>query len=744
MSLDLTILNPEQRKAVEELEGPCLIIAGAGSGKTRVLTYKIANLIESGINPRDILALTFTNKAANEMKERVSNLLKLDSNHLWMGTFHSIFARLLRLEAEKIGFTRNYTIYDTTDSANLVKNIMKQNSISTDKTNPKGINSAISKLKNKFILPEDFSASAKNHYEKLVSEIYPEYQSMLHKNNSLDFDDLLIKPIELFERYPEILEKYQDKFKFILVDEYQDTNRAQYILIKMLSQKHNNISVVGDDAQSIYKWRGAEIQNIFDFETDFAGHKIFHLEQNYRSTKKILQFAGFIIKKNSRQIEKNLWTENNDGEQIHIIENLTDKDESSKIAKLISTEIHKRKLKFKDFAILYRTNAQSRIFEEYLRQNGIPYIIIGGTRFYNRKEIKDILANLKIILNPKDNESFLRVLELKEGIGKVTIERLLSLSGEKELQIFDVIKNIDIYDVFTARLKNILMGVLNFIYKYQYLKSDISISEIVRGVIDEMGMIRELRQENTNESEERINNIKELISAVADFENSNPDASLESFLAQVSLVSDIDEVEDKKNAVTLMTIHAAKGLEFPVVFVCGLEENLFPVTGALNSEEEMEEERRLFYVAVTRAKEKLYLSFANQRLKYGLQSFQIRSRFLREIENEINQSGIVCYEGIKSIQSKKFISKDFRKSKSIALDYDYFHKDSNRFDDSGNVDDDFSDITKGISVYHDYFGKGIVLSVTGKGKDKKADIHFENIGIKKIILKYAKMRVETR
>lgn len=741
MSLDLKLLNPEQRKAVEDIEGPCMIIAGAGSGKTRVLTYKIAYLIESGVNPNNILALTFTNKAANEMKDRIQELLKLNMNNIWMGTFHSVFARLLRFDADKIGFTRNYTIYDTTDSVNLLKHLMSQNSISTDKINPAGVHASISNLKNKLILPEGFSEIAKTYFEKTVSKLYFDYQQSLLNSNSMDFDDLLLKPIELFDKNPEVLEKYQNRFKFILVDEYQDTNRAQYLIIKMLADKHRNISVVGDDAQSIYKWRGAEIQNIFDFETDFEKHKIYRLEQNYRSTKKILQFAGFVINKNIKQIEKNLWTNNKNGEHVHLIENLTDKDEASRISKLISTEIHERKLKFKDFAILYRTNAQSRIFEEYLRQSGIPYIIVGGIRFYQRKEIKDVLAHLKIILNPKDNEALTRVLELKGGIGKVTIEKINSLAQEKNLQMFDVIKNVNEYGVFSSKLKNILIAVVNFIFKYQYLKSDILLSEIVRGVVDETGMINELKIENTTESDERINNIKELISAVADFESSSEDATLENFLAQVSLISDIDEVENQKNAVTLMTIHASKGLEFPVVFISGLEENLFPVTGALNSEEELEEERRLFYVAVTRAKEKLYLSFANQRLKYGLQTFQIRSRFLREIENEINESGIVTFEGIKSLRSKRFTEDRVSNPKTISLGYEYFNnKRNSRFDDE-EIDYEFSDISKGVKVYHDHFGKGVVLTVTGKGKDKKADIHFENIGVKRIILKYAKMRV---
>jgi DNA helicase II / ATP-dependent DNA helicase PcrA len=743
MSLDLSVLNPEQRIAVEEIDGPCMIIAGAGSGKTRVLTYKVAYLIESGVSPYQILALTFTNKAANEMKERVAALLNCNTDNLWMGTFHSVFARILRVEAEKIGFTRNFTIYDMDDSVNVVKQVMAENGISTEKTNPKGIHSTISFLKNKLILPEEFSQSAKTFFEKIVEKIYPEYQRILFKNNSLDFDDLLMKPIELFEKHPEVLEKYRERFKFILIDEYQDTNKAQYIIVKMLAEKYKNISVVGDDAQSIYKWRGAEIQNIFDFESDFSDCKIVKLEKNYRSTQNILTFAGYVIKKNSKQIEKNLWTDNIEGEEIHLIETMTDKDEAGRITKYISKEIHKRKLKFGDFAILYRTNAQSRILEESLRQNGIPYLIVGGIRFYQRKEIKDILCNLKIIVNPKDDEAMQRVLNLKTGIGKTTIEKLQDLALEKNIQLYDTINLVNEQSVFSSRTKNLLLEVLNFINKYSFLKSDISLSEVVRGVIDEMGILKELHLENSVEAEERVNNINELISAVAEYEDSEEDATLENFLQQVSLVADIDGVDNKKNAVTLMTIHSAKGLEFPVVFITGLEEGLFPVSGALNTEEDMEEERRLFYVAITRAKEKLYISFANQRYRFGVQSYQMKSRFLKEIENEAEEKNIIFYERLRINKHRHSSSykEDGIKAQKISLSNEYF--DSIRSNVELTVDDKFPDIKKGVNIFHDHFGKGVVISVSGKGLDKKADIYFDEIGLKKIILKYAKMRVES-
>lgn len=741
MSLDLSVLNPEQRAAVEEIDGPCMIIAGAGSGKTRVLTYKVAYLIESGVSPYNVLALTFTNKAANEMKERVAALLNSNADSIWMGTFHSIFARILRLEAEKIGFTRNFTIYDTDESVNVIKLVMQDCGISTEKTNPRGVQATISFLKNKLINPEDFSQTAKTFYEKIIEKVYPEYQKILFKSNAMDFDDLLMKPIELFERHPESLGKYQNRFRFILIDEYQDTNKAQYIIVKLLAEKFKNISVVGDDAQSIYKWRGAEIQNIFDFESDFSDCKIIKLEKNYRSTQNILSFAGCVIRKNAKQIEKNLWTDNENGDEIHIVETMTDKDEAGRISKYISQEIHKRKLKFSDFALLYRTNAQSRVLEEYLRQNGIPYIIVGGIRFYQRKEIKDILCHLKIVVNPKDDEAMLRVLNLKAGIGKTTIEKLQDLAAGKNIQLFDAVKLVDEEGVFSSRTKNLLMGILNFVNKYSFLKSDISLSEVVRGIIDEMGTLKELRLENTVESDERINNINELVSAIAEFEDDSEEPTLENFLQQVSLVADIDEVDNRKNAVTLMTIHSAKGLEFPVVFITGLEEGLFPVSGALNAEEDMEEERRLFYVAITRAKEKLFISFANQRYRFGVQSYQMKSRFLKEIESETEEKNLVFFERLRiNKKSSHLLSDEQKKTKRINLNYDYFENKSG--DSENHYDDKFPDIKKGVNIYHDHFGKGTVISVSGKGLDKKADIYFDEIGLKKIILKYAKMRVE--
>lgn len=733
MAVDFSNLNPSQKEAVEYIDGPSLVIAGAGSGKTRVLTSKIAYLIESGVNPFEILALTFTNKAANEMKERIIKLVGRSAESIWMGTFHSVFARILRSEAGLIGFVRDFTIYDSDDSLSAIKAIMNEKNFSTDKINPKSIQNYISNLKNKFILPAEFQNLSKSFFENIVSDIYSLYFERLRKCNSMDFDDLLIYPLILFSKYENILEKYRDRFKFILVDEFQDTNTAQYSIINLLAQKYKNITVVGDDAQSIYRWRGAEIQNIFDFQDDFSQHRIFRLEQNYRSTRNILDLAGIIISKNQKQIEKKLWTDNISGDRVTILEAASDKDESAKITRYISNEIHERNIYFKDVAILYRTNAQSRTFEEFFRLNGIPYIIVGGIRFYERKEIKDILAHLRIVVNISDEESLSRVLLLKEGLGRTTVDKLRALAAENNIPLSDVILNVENMGSISSRARNKVLEVLNFINKFRYLKEEMKLVELVKSIVDETGIVYELRQENTNESSERINNINELINAVAQYSESADDPRLENFLTQVSLVSDIDELDEKKNAVTLMTIHSSKGLEFPVVFICGLEEGLFPGNNSLNSPEELEEERRLFYVAATRAKLKLYISYAEQRFRFGTKMFQMKSKFLREIEDECNKKNLLKYDSHKMYKHRAAASKP--KNQSIKLNFGKVSSEESVQDDT------FSDIGKGKKIFHESFGQGIVLAIHGKGMDKKADILFDDVGLKRIILKFAKLRV---
>ena len=737
--IDLDNLNPQQKEAVTCINGPSLIIAGAGSGKTRVLTYKVAYLLDKGINPYEILALTFTNKAANEMKSRVLDLTDIDPKVMWMGTFHSIFARLLRMEAQHIGFSRSFSIYDESDSENLVKRAIDELNLPKDKYNPSGIAEVISKLKNKLIMPEDYEYSAVSPFEKDVTRIYETYQKMLFSSNAMDFDDLLIRPIELFQKHEDVLKKYQERFKYILVDEYQDTNAAQYQLIRMLSAKYKNLTVVGDDAQSIYRWRGADIRNVLDFQSNFPDNKLFKLECNYRSTKKILAFASEIIRHNEKQIDKKLWTDNEDGDDIMIIENFSDKDEANRIVKQIKEDIRIKKYMFRDFAVLYRTNAQSRVLEEALRNNGLPYVIVGGIRFYQRKEIKDLLSYLNMIINIQDSVSLTRAIALQEGVGKVTIDKLMTYAAENNKSLIDVINSSDGLEFIRASARAAIIRLMQLINKYKYLRDEISLMEFVRVLIDETGMLQKLRMENTEEAQERINNIQEFINAVAEYEDNNEQPTLEGFLETVALVNDIDTYEDTKNAVTLMSIHASKGLEFPVVFVTGLEDGLFPVSSAYNSQEEMEEERRLFYVASTRARKKLYITYANQRYKYGDLTYQVKSKFLKELSDEVLN---------KTAFTEKFTVSKYRE-KSEFPSIELFrnkpeqkkHPKGERIEYIDEGDDKFSDIQKGVVVYHDKFKKGTVVSTTGKGIEKKADVHFENFGVIKIMLRYAKLTV---
>ena len=737
--IDLDNLNPQQKEAVTCINGPSLIIAGAGSGKTRVLTYKVAYLLDKGISPYEILALTFTNKAANEMKSRVLDLTDIDPKVMWMGTFHSIFARLLRMEAQHIGFSRSFSIYDESDSENLVKRAIDELNLPKDKYNPSGIAEVISKLKNKLIMPEDYEYSAVSPFEKDVTRIYETYQKMLFSSNAMDFDDLLIRPIELFQKHEDVLKKYQERFKYILVDEYQDTNAAQYQLIRMLSAKYKNLTVVGDDAQSIYRWRGADIRNVLDFQSNFPDNKLFKLECNYRSTKKILAFASEIIRHNEKQIDKKLWTDNEDGDDIMIIENFSDKDEANRIVKQIKEDIRIKKYMFRDFAVLYRTNAQSRVLEEALRNNGLPYVIVGGIRFYQRKEIKDLLSYLNMIINIQDSVSLTRAIALQEGVGKVTIDKLMTYAAENNKSLIDVINSSDGLEFIRASARAAIIRLMQLINKYKYLRDEISLMEFVRVLIDETGMLQKLRMENTEEAQERINNIQEFINAVAEYEDNNEQPTLEGFLETVALVNDIDTYEDTKNAVTLMSIHASKGLEFPVVFVTGLEDGLFPVSSAYNSQEEMEEERRLFYVASTRARKKLYITYANQRYKYGDLTYQVKSKFLKELSDEVLN---------KTAFTEKFTVSKYRE-KSEFPSIELFrnkpeqkkHPKGERIEYIDEGDDKFSDIQKGVVVYHDKFKKGTVVSTTGKGIEKKADVHFENFGVIKIMLRYAKLTV---
>lgn len=744
MSL-LNQLNPVQRDAASVVEGPVMIVAGAGSGKTRVLTFRIAHLLESGIPPYEILALTFTNKAAKEMKERIERLIGHHGHQVWAGTFHSIFARILRQECEPLGYSRSFTIYDTDDSLGVIKNIMNGMNISQQQFNPRAVLSRISGAKNQMISPKEYEDVAKEFFEQKVAEIYPEYVQKLHKSNAMDFDDLLLKPIELFKKHERVLEKYQYRFKYLLVDEYQDTNRAQYVLINMIAQKFKNICVVGDDAQSIYAFRGADIKNILDFERDYPAVKIFRLEQNYRSTKTILAAADSVIKNNLNQIRKTLWTDNPKGEKITVIEADDDKSEGTQIVHRVQDHITKERLDFKHFAILYRTNAQSRSIEDAMRRTGIPYVIIGGVAFYQRKEIKDVLAYLRLIVNPKDEESLHRVINYPpRGIGDTTIDKLIKHSTKTNSSLFDVVKNPGTITVLSDRAKTSVMQFGNLITKYMELKSQMSASEVARAVVDELGILRLYKDEQTPESLGRWENVQELLSAISEFVDLNKDkATLENFLEEVALVSAIDSMVDDKNSVTLMTLHAAKGLEFPVVFISGMEEGLFPLYQGTPEPSELEEERRLCYVGITRAMKKLYITYTRIRYRFGDVTYPVVSRFLSEIDqtllekesvrrpsfnaNVISSLATSRDRYISSISSKT-VEKNDGFTADEEVDYDSETQEEIR-------------LKVGVYVEHEVFGRGKVTQLSGRGDSAKAIVNFQSVGPKNLMVKFARLRV---
>ncbi|MFA6438685.1 MAG: UvrD-helicase domain-containing protein [Bacteriovoracaceae bacterium] len=738
-------LNPVQRDAASVVQGPVMIVAGAGSGKTRVLTYRVAHLLESGIPPYEILALTFTNKAAKEMKERIERLIGHHAHQVWAGTFHSIFARILRQECEPLGFTRSFTIYDTDDSLGVIKNIMNGMNISQQQFNPRAVMSRISGAKNQMVTPKEYAEFAKEFFETKVAEIFPEYVQKLHKNNAMDFDDLLLKPIELFTKHERVLEKYQYRFKYLLVDEYQDTNRAQYTLINQIAQRFKNICVVGDDAQSIYAFRGADIKNILDFERDYPDAKVFRLEQNYRSTKTILAAADSVIKNNRNQIQKTLWTDNPNGEKITVTEADDDKAEGLQIAHRIQEHITKEKLDLKHFAVLYRTNAQSRSIEDAMRRSGIPYVIIGGVAFYQRKEIKDVLAYLRLIVNPKDEESLMRVINFPaRGIGDTTVEKLLEHSVQTNAAMFDVVKDPRSITSLADRAKNSVMAFGSLITKYIELKSQMSASEIARGVVDELGILRLYKDEQTPESLGRWENVQELLSAISEFVDLNKEkATLENFLEEVALVSAVDSMVDEKNAVTLMTLHAAKGLEFPVVFIAGMEEGLFPLYQVTPDPSELEEERRLCYVGITRAMKKLYITYARIRYRFGDVTYPVVSRFVSEIgdsllEKETTRRPAYTANVVSSLQNSRdrYLNSIHQKKNK--------KQDAFTPDDEVDYDKESQDeirLKVGVYVEHEVFGRGKVTNLSGRGDSAKAIVHFQSVGPKNLMVKFARLRV---
>lgn len=718
----LKSLNEAQLDAVQYNSGPHLIVAGAGSGKTKVLTHKIAYLIEEGFDPSNILALTFTNKAAKEMKDRIKEMIGVTkAKQLWMGTFHSILARILRTEAESLNYKPNFSIYDREDSISLVGNILTALNLSIDDKSSSAIQHQISSLKNRMILPEEFAKfHAETPSEKKIAQVYTEYNKRLFENNSMDFDDLLLKPIQLFNNHQRILAKYKKEFKYVLVDEFQDTNKAQYEIIKLFVTGRTKLCVVGDDAQSIYGWRGAELENMLNFEKDFQKVKVFRLEQNYRSTKRILKAAGSVIANNPNQIEKTLWTENEDGEMLAVLRCTDEKDEAYQIAKQIKKEITSQKISLKDIAILYRINSQSRALEEALRREKLPYKIIGGVEFYRRKEIKDIVAYLRVLANQNDEESLLRIMNFPQrGIGNTSISKMIAFARKFNLSFYTTMARVfEVIEVKERIQKNVKQFKI-LLDKYIGLKDKLSLTELTSALIDELGILKMYKEENTKESKQRYDNIQELISGITQFSKENRNATIDDFLSEVSLISGADFHEEDDNFVTLMTIHSAKGLEFPVVFISGCEEDIFPLNKKFDSDSQIDEERRLFYVAVTRAERKVILSYARSRYRFGEVAYQDVSRFIGEIDPTT----------IKEISSGKKTSSRRRRAY-----YDELYQED--FDD---FDQERRSLRVGSRVTHEKFGEGKILAINGIGDAQKISIAFEGYGTKHLLTKFAKL-----
>ena len=745
-------LNPAQAQAVAHINGPLLIMAGAGSGKTKVLTCKIANLLDNGVSPYNILAITFTNKAATEMRERVDRMIGEKAKYVWLSTFHSFCAKFLRFEIEALGmYKKNFVIYDTQDAQTLIKNCLKELNLDEKQYSPYAVQSAISNAKNMMMTPTDFANNASDFFARKISEIYNMYQANLVENNALDFDDLLMLAVKVLQEHEDIRQKYQERFKYILVDEYQDTNGAQYQLTSLLAGMYRNLCVVGDADQSIYGWRGADIRNIMDFEKDYPEATVIKLEQNYRSTKTILNAANMVIEHNIDRKPKKLWTDNPQGEKIIHYTASDERDE----AKFITEEAIKQKTLFNvsygDMAVLYRTNAQSRALEEGFMRAGVPYTMVGGLKFYDRKEIKDILAYLRLIYNPEDTISLKRIINVpKRSLGAVTIDKLAQFAEMYNMTLFDAISAPETAPI-TPKAKQSLANFAEFVIEMINLSTELSVHDLIEKVIDKSGYKADLEKENTVENQTRIENIKELLSVAKDFEKTTDEPTLENFLSTVSLVSDIDNADIEDDRVTLMTMHSAKGLEFPVVFLAGMEEGLFPHSRTLMNETEIEEERRTCYVGITRAERKLYITNAKGRMLFGRAVSYEPSRFISEIPSQYLE------------EREAKIKPLFGTSSSMGTSYNHFGNQysTTKYNNStaskpnllggslfdkakttkpaGNViRPDLSIKWKvGDKAKHNKWGIGTIVSVKGSGEEVELKIAFPGQGIKALMQKYA-------
>ncbi|WP_274362574.1 DNA helicase PcrA [Paenibacillus thermotolerans] len=733
-------LNPRQREAVQATDGPLLILAGAGSGKTRVLTHRIAYLIEAKkVAPWSILAITFTNKAAREMQERVSKLVGPHGQDIWVSTFHSMCVRILRRDIERIGFTSSFTILDSGDQLSVIRNCMKDLNIDTKKIEPKAVQAAISAAKNELIDPKRYEEKIGDYFQGIVAKVYAMYQKRLKANNSLDFDDLIMSTIQLFKDEPQVLDFYQNKFQYIHVDEYQDTNRAQYMLCRMLADKHHRICVVGDSDQSIYGWRGADISNILNFEKDYPEAQSILLEQNYRSTSNILNAANEVIKNNPGRKAKNLWTDQGEGQKIQTYIADSEHEEGYFIAGIIRKNRESGK-RFGDHAILYRTNAQSRVIEEILIKSDIPYQIVGGVKFYDRKEIKDILAYLRLISNPDDDISFARVVNVpKRGIGDTTIDKLGEAAAARGVSLFAMIDGVESAGI-TARAASALREFKESIDNLSRMVEYLSVTELTEKMLDTIQYREELKRENTLESKARLENIDEFLSVTMDFEKRNEDKSLVSFLTDLALIADIDTMnndpEDADDAVILMTMHSAKGLEFPIVFIAGMEENVFPHSRVQNDPTELEEERRLAYVGITRAERELYLTCARMRTLFGRLSANSPSRFLAEIPDEYKENVSPGRGGFRSVGGFGGGGGGFGGATAAgASATPRVTIKAPAFVGGGAAGADFS---AGDKVSHNKWGVGTVVSVRGEGDDRELQIAFPApVGVKKLLAKFA-------
>ena len=692
-------LNPSQREAVENVEGPLLIIAGAGSGKTRVLTYRIAHLVNHhGVPPYRILAVTFTNKAAEEMKERVTNLVGPLGEQVWMGTFHSLCVQVLRYESEKLGYKRNFQIFDTTDQQTVIKDCLKELNMDSKKFEPRAILGAISRAKDGLLTPERYDEMAADFWENSVAKVYGKYQAKLRENNAFDFDDLIMMTVFLFQEYPDVLRKYQERFHYIMVDEYQDTNHAQYVLVHLLSQERKNLCVVGDEDQSIYAFRGADIRNILEFEKDYPQARIVKLEENYRSTKSILAAANSVIQNNTERKPKTLWTNNPEGAKVVFYQGETERQEAIFIADQIQKGIREERRLYGEFALLYRTHAQSRIIEEEFMKRGIPYRIISGLRFYERKEIKDLLAYLRLLYNPSDNYSFRRIVNVpRRGIGDATVNRLTRFADQFGVSLYDTLEYLDSIDGLGTRFINSLRDFKIMLDGLMELVGSAALTDLTKSVLTETGYIEDLDRQRDVESQGRVENLNEFLSVTKQFEKEVSETDLGAFLEHVALISDVDNYERDADVVNLMTLHGSKGLEFPVVFVCGMEDGIFPHARSLFEPGQLEEERRLAYVGMTRAKEKLYLTCARSRTIFGMTNQNPVSMFVNEIPPDLLE--------------------DYNEPNSSSRD----------------VTHDNGDFKAGDKVHHKVWGEGLVVSVNTSHKDLELKIAFPDKGIKTVI-----------